>query len=502
LAQKYDIIIVGSGLGGLVCGYILAKNGYKTAIFEKNSQIGGCLQSFTRKGVRFGTGMHYIGSLDKGQIMHKFFKYLNLLDNVPVNRMDKNCYEVISIGGERYEFACGQKNFVNTLAKKFPENRTEIEDYAQKIREIAESSPLYNLQQINSNNFIDTEYFTTSIYDFVSSITKNTRLQSVLMGNLSLYAGVKDKTPIYVCALMNNFYMQSAWRIVGGSEVIANSLAKSIENFGGKIYRNAEVEEMLCDDKKMTKICLTDGRQFEADYFIANIHPQIAIDKIKSNLLRKAYRDRIKEIENTISTFTVFIKFKKNKIKYLNHNFYYHDSENIWENENYNEENYPKNYLYMHQSGAEGEQFAESAEIVAFMKYDDVKCWENTKIGKRGTDYEAFKLQKARKLIDKVAEQFPDLKENIEAFWTASPLTYRDYTATAQGSMYGILRDRNFPIQTRVSQRTKIPNFFFTGQNINSHGILGVTIGAITTAAEIVDKETIVKQIEESQQDR
>ena len=496
--MKQSVNIIGSGLGGLVCGYILSKNGYKTAIFEKNPQIGGCLQNFTRKGVRFGTGMHYIGSMEEGQIMHKFFKYLNLLNDVPVSRMDKNRYEVVSIGGERYELACGYENFTEKLSEKFPENRAEIEDYVQKIKTIAENSPLYNLQQINSNNFIDTEYFTTSIYDFISSITQNPRLQAVLMGNLSLYAGVKDKTPVYVCALMNNFYMQSAFRIVGSSEVIANSLKKSIENFGGKIYTNAEVEEMLCDDKKMTKIRLKDGREFEADYFISNVHPQVTVDKIKSNLLRKVYRDRVKNIDNTISNFTVFIKFKEKKVPYLNYNFYFHDTENIWENEDYDDSNYPKNYLYMHQSSEDGEEFAESAVILAYMKYSEVQKWENTTVGKRGADYEEFKMKKAQKLIDKVNEQFPDLKENIDGFWTSSPLTYRDYTATAEGAMYGILRDKNFPVQTRVSQRTKIPNFFFTGQNINSHGILGVTIGAITTAAEIVDKNLIIKQIDEA----
>ena len=65
--NKKDVIIAGSGLGGLVCGYILAKNGYHVSIFEKNQQIGGCLQTFVRKGVKFDTGMHYIGSLDEGQ---------------------------------------------------------------------------------------------------------------------------------------------------------------------------------------------------------------------------------------------------------------------------------------------------------------------------------------------------------------------------------------------------------------------------------------------------
>jgi len=495
VCDKFDIIIAGSGLGGLICGYILSKNGYKVAIFEKNAQLGGCLQTFIRKGLKFDTGMHYIGSMEEGQIMHKFFKYLGLLNDVKISSLNKNGFEVISIGGEIYKYAVGLENFVETLAQKFPNNRADIQLYVDKIKAIADVSPLYKLQNITSNIFIDTEFVTTSVNDFIASCTDNPKLRNVLAGNLPLYAGVKDKTPVYLLALLNNFYIQSAYRVVGGGDSIVFSLAKSIENFGGKIYKNAEVEEFICDEKRMTKIRLKNGQEFEGQYFISNIHPQVTISKIHSPLLRKVYRNRIENIENTISSFTVFLIFKKNTVKYLDYNFYYYDNEQLWDLENYAPEEFPQNYMYMHQAVEQGEQYAKSAQIIAYMRYDEVKRWENTTVGKRGKDYEDFKREKAELLINKLNEQFIGIKDCISNYYTASPLTYRDYTATVNGSMYGILRDKNYPIQTRISQRTKIPNFFFTGQNINTHGTLGVTIGAITTAAEIVGKERVVEDI-------
>jgi len=491
---KYDIIIAGSGLGGLICGYILAKNGYKVAIFEKNAQIGGCLQTFTRKGVKFDTGMHYIGSMDEGQILHKFFKHFNILDDIKLSPLNKNGFEVISIGGKIYKYAIGTENFIDVLAQKFPQNRTDIRHYVEKMKSVADASPLYNLQKINSDIYVDTEYFTTSVNDFIACCTTNEELRNALAGNLPLYAGVKDKTPIYVQSLMNNFYLQSAYRIVGGSDTIAFSLAKSIKKFGGTIFKNSEIEEFVCDNKRMTKIRLKNGREFESKYFISNIHPQITISKVHSPLLRKVYRDRIASIENTISNFTVFLIFKKNTVKYLDYNFYFYENENVWECENYKIEDFSKSYLYMHQA-TENQNFAESAQIIAYMRYDEVKRWENTTVGKRGQDYEDFKRRRAELLINKLNEQFPNIKDCIADYYTSSPLTYRDYTATVNGSMYGILKDKNNPMQTRISQRTKIPNFFFTGQNINSHGILGVTIGAIITAAEIVGKENIINEI-------
>ena len=64
-------VIIGSGLGGLSCGCILAKNGYEVTVLEQGLQAGGCLQCFRRGDAVFDTGMHYIGSADRGQVLHK-----------------------------------------------------------------------------------------------------------------------------------------------------------------------------------------------------------------------------------------------------------------------------------------------------------------------------------------------------------------------------------------------------------------------------------------------
>ena len=91
----------------------------------------------------------------------------------------------------------------------------------------------------------------------------------------------------------------------------------------------------------------------------------------------------------------------------------------------------------------------------------------------------------------------PGILSNIDNYWTSSPLTYQDYTATKEGSTYGVVRDVSSPIQTTISQRTKIPNLFLTGQNTNSHGVLGVIISSVITASELLGKEFLINQINE-----
>ncbi|MDD5314055.1 MAG: FAD-dependent oxidoreductase, partial [Bacteroidales bacterium] len=109
MSSKFDVVIIGSGLGGLVCGYILSKNGMKVALVEKNELPGGCLQTFVRKGVKFETGMHYIGSMDEGQPLQRFFRYLSLDRKVPLSRLDQDGYDIVSYMGDRYAYANGQE---------------------------------------------------------------------------------------------------------------------------------------------------------------------------------------------------------------------------------------------------------------------------------------------------------------------------------------------------------------------------------------------------------
>jgi len=492
---KYDVVIIGSGLGGLLCGYILSKNGYKVAIFEKNAQIGGCLQTFKRNGVKFDTGMHYVGSLEEGQMLNKVWKYLNLFEDVKLSKLDPSGFDIISIAGKRYRFAAGFDNYVKGLCEKFPDEKESIEKYVEAIRTIGKSSPLYNLQRPHDSLYIESDYFKKSVNEFIDGIVSNDELRNVLIGNLPLYAGEKNRTPIYVHALIQNFYIQSAFRIIGGGDAVSSSLAKSIRKMGGEIFNNSAVTHINCNDEKAVSITLKNGEIVEGDKFISNIHPQSTLDMINSKLIRKAYRDRVSGLENTVSNFTVYILFKKDTVPYHNFNYYHFDEPDVWKSKDFTLENIEKSYFYIHQCDEENQKYARAASVICYMKYSDVAKWEGTRIGKRGKDYEEFKEQIARRLLAKLDEAFPGTIANIEAFYTSTPLTYSDYTATKEGSMYGVLRDINSPSSTMVSQRTKIPNMFLTGQNINSHGVLGVTIGALITCAEFVGINKIIDDI-------
>jgi len=498
---KYDIVIAGSGLGGLLSGYILSKEGYKVCILEKHHQIGGCLQTFVRNGCVFDTGMHYIGSMDKDQSLNYLFRYFGLTDKLKLKRLDMNAFDVININGSNYNYAQGFDHFTETITSYFPEEKEGIKQYVEKLKRIGMSLTdiLEGRAKPNNGVMASFEHFYENTQQYLSSLTSNYRLQNVLAGLNSLYAGHPDTTPLYLHGIINHSLIESSWRMVDGGSQIADILSKGILEKGGEIITNVEVKSFVPGiGGNISHILLTNGEHVEGKIFISNINPSTTIDLTNSELLRPVYKRRIKSIENTISIFSLYIVFKENSFPYLNQNYYKYNNPNVWGTQTYNKENWPDGHMLYTPANSSSDKFAESMIAITYMKYEELLQWENTTIEKRGEDYKNFKLQKAILFIDQIEKQFPGIKSKIKTFYTSTPLTYRDYTGTLEGSIYGIMKDCNNPLRSFILPRTKIPNLLMTGQNINLHGVLGVTIGSLLTCGEIVGFDYLLKKIKDA----
>ena len=315
---KYNIVIIGSGLGGLICANMLSKEGYNVCVIEKNKQLGGCLQTFKRNDCIFDTGIHFVGSLDKGQILNRFFNYFGIMDKLKLKRLDEDGFNLIHFNGREYKHAMGYERFKEELLQQFPNENKSLDTYIHKLNEVVDSMNLYNLREIENNNLIDNSYITSSAFDFLNSCSDNFDLKSVLAGANSLYAGIPDKTSLYIHALINHSFIQSSWRLVDGSDQISDLLAETIIANGGTILKNSKVEELVFENDKIKFAKLSNGELIEGTDFISNVHPAVTMEMVDQNKIRPAYRHRIMNIENTISNFTVYIVLKKNSFKYKN----------------------------------------------------------------------------------------------------------------------------------------------------------------------------------------
>lgn len=500
MKEQYDIVIIGSGLGGLVSGIILAKEGYSVCVLEKNNQFGGNLQTFVRDKTIFDTGIHYIGGLSEGQNLYKYFKYLGIMDDLRLKKMDEDGFDIISFEeeNEEYPHAQGYDNFIAKLLEFFPDEEQAIRDYCNKVVTICDSFPLYNL---NWEGKYDSEILALNAKSCIDEVTDNEKLRAVLAGSNFLYAGIADKSPFYVHALSVNSYIQSSWRCINGGSQITKQLIKQLKKYGGEVYKYKEVIRFDVVENAITKANMKDGTSVGAKMFISNIEPKTTLRMVGEEHFRKSFFSRIESLEGVISAFSLYVVFKPKTFKYRNHNYYhFKNSTIVWNAYDYDENTWPMAYMASMNASGKDEIWADGMTFITYMKYEDMKPWENTfnttaEEGDRGESYDEFKVRKAERFLQEIEIKFPGIRECIHSIHTSTPLSYRDYIGGSNGNMYGYVKDSNNPMKTFIAPKTKLDNLYLTGQSINMHGVLGVTIGAVVTCSEIVGKEYLVNKI-------
>jgi len=500
MKEQYDVVIVGSGLGGLVSSIILAKEGYSVCVLEKNNQYGGNLQTFVRDKTIFDTGIHYIGGLDEGQNLNKYFKYLGIMDHLNLKKLDENGFDIISFEDDQNEYphAQGYDNFAYQLVHFFPDEKANIEKYCEKIKAICESFPLYNLEWEGK---YENEILSLNAKQIIGECTQNEKLKAVLAGSNFLYAGIADKSPFYVHALSVNSYIQSSWRCINGGSQITKQLLKQLKKNGGEFYKYKEVTRFNVIDNKVDFVELKDGTKVSGSMFISNIEPKTTLKMAGEENFRKAFLNRIQSLEGVISAFSLYIVFKPETFPYINHNHYhFKKSSEVWTSHDYDEESWPKAFMASMNASKKQEKWAEGMTFITYMKYEDVAPWAdtfNTTVDEndRGESYEDFKTRKTHQFLKEIEIKFPGIKNCIQSIHTSTPLSYRDYIGGDSGNMYGYVKDSNNPMKTLIPSKTKLDNLYLTGQSINMHGVLGVTIGAVVTCSEILGKEYLVTKI-------
>ncbi len=500
---KYDVVITGSGLGGLLCANFLAMRGMKVCLLEKNKQFGGNLQTFSRDKQILDTGVHYIGGLAKGQTLYQIFKYAGLMEHLKLEQMNQTFDRILLEGNDEiYGQAQGYDAFQKNLLDAFPEEQEGIVAYCNKLKEVCSSFPLYNLSLTSST----TELYkgnNESAASVIASFTQNENLQAVLAGNNLLYAGDIHTTPFHVHALIVNSYIESSWKCIGGGSQIAKILVASIRKNSGAIFRNKAVISINEEGGKVTHVLTEDGDRIEGDYFISNIHPAATLAITPSTLLKGLYKKRIAGLRQSVSSFSLHLILEEKTVPYENCNYYFHKEGQVWQLNHYTEENWPLGYGLYFTEDKQHPGFASSISVLTPMRYKEVGEWADTynragKEGDRGLAYEQFKDEKAQVLLRLMAERFPLITAHIKRYYTSTPLTNRDYIGDAEGSMYGIQKDYHDPLQTMISPRTKIPNLFLTGQNLNLHGILGTSLSAVLTCMMLTGDESLVDKIREA----
>lgn len=495
--MKKSVVIIGGGLGGLLTGAILSKEGLEVTVLEKNAIIGGGLQSFTRFGEVFDTGMHIIGGMQKDGNVRRICEYLGIWDRLHIADVDSDIIDSIYISEDKkkYRIAGGRNKFVEAMAETFPDQKENLSAYVEALYKLADEVGLFYLRPSNDYMQVHSEDFLMSADDFIAKYISDEHLRSIVAYLNPLYGGKAGMTPAYVHALISVLYLDGPSRFAGGSILFAETLRDFICENGGRVVAGDAVVAVHSENKLITGVTTAKGCDYSADYYICAIHPCTFFKLLDDPAaLPKLYRNRLEEIPNAYSAFILNIKLKPGTVKYCNHTRYYYSSyDSVWHCGE--TEKWPRAFLFLTPPEIEQGEYSDKMIVTAPMMWEQVKQWDNTTVGQRGKEYEAWKNQCAEKLLDCMEEVCPGIRDSIEAVNTASPLTIRDFYGVKEGSMYGFAKNCNDIVFSQVPVVTKVPNLFLTGQNCNLHGFCGVSLTAINTCEAILGRNFVLDKI-------
>lgn len=510
-AANYDAIIIGSGIGGLSVGAILAKANKKVLVLEQHYEVGGYTHTFKRKGYEWDVGLHYVGDVHiEGTVLNKAFHYLSngQLKWTPLPKV----YDKAVFGKEVYEFVSGRENQKEQLKTYFPavKDRQAINNYFKLLEEVKNLNSNFYIEKALPNllakitrNFLRRgvlEYAEQSTLSVLQKLTDNPKLIGVLTAQYGDYGLPPAQSSFYMHAMLANHYMEGAAFPVGGSGSIARTIIPVIEACGGTVLWNAKVAEILVENNKAVGVKMEDGQAIFAKTIISdagvvntfsNLLPTEVIEKHQLHQL-------VKKVKPAAAHIGLYIGIKQSaKDLRLPKNNYWlfpddYDHDQLQSQYTAPDSSLPVAYIsFPSAKNPEWEkQYPNKStiEVIGLVPYEWFAKWEGTEWKKRGKEYEQLKEKLAQQLLAQLYRVQPQLKGKIDYYELSTPLSTRHFTGHQEGEIYGLAHTPERFQQTFLRATTPIKNLYLTGQDIVIASIGGGLMGGILCTSAILKK--------------
>lgn len=284
LEREYDGIFVGGGHQSLVCAAYMAKAGLDVVVIERSVDIGGGLNTVDVSGEGFRYNLHSINhfhiphtpwfddlGLDAAGVEyihpeHEFAQPHRDGTGIVLSRDRQRTVEIIA---EFSEADADQYDRQSRIAEQLTEHIYLAERYDEPLpkderHDLLESSKL-------GREFL--RWTTTSAFDLVEEWYETERLKTLFLFKLAIFGepGEGVDNPSHKGGITRCFNGQHTYHIArGGSQMLANGLQQVIQQHGGTVLTNREVEGIDIDDGRAVGVTLTDGTQLAARRFVAS----------------------------------------------------------------------------------------------------------------------------------------------------------------------------------------------------------------------------------------
>ena len=489
--KQYDVIVVGSGIGGLTSAALLAKAGKSVLVLEAHDRPGGYAHGFKRKKYTFDAGVHLISGCGKqgyrgGQVIYKTLKAMGMLDEIEfirINPFSHVIYPDLALGLPQ-----SVDDFVECLAAQFPEEREGINALTTLCLQLAEEITL--AEELMAEVDYDTaqqrmpalfKYRKATLADVTQYFIKDPKLVGLFASNWP-YLGLPPSQVsfVYWSTMLTGYMVDGSYYCKGGFQTLAATLVKGLQKYGGEIHYKSAVEKIIIEGQQVAGV-LVSGLRIDAYTVISNADLRQTIYQMVGEVhFPSRYLQRVKKMQHSLSIFAVYIAtdIDLSTLNIGHETFYY---QNFDHDENFARTQQGEiSWLSVTAPTLIDRSLAPEGihllMLTTLLPYQTVDSWKEAKPVVMQT------------LVKMASEVIPNLENHILFIEGGSPQTMHRYTQNYQGAAYGWDVSPNQVGPARIQNQSPIKGLYYAGHWTSpGGGIYGVSVSGVQAAQKVLN---------------
>jgi phytoene dehydrogenase-like protein len=256
-AVRYDTVVIGAGIGGLVCANLLARAGLRVLLVEQHYMAGGYCSTFRRKGYTFDAATHFYPLLgNPSTLTGRLLADLGVgadawIKMDPVDQF--HCPD-----GTRFAVPADIERYRAALDAKFPRERAGLEGFFEDVRRAYLAGLLYYFRGQDSDRL--DPYRGLTLRDAICRHVGDPRLRLLLAADCGHWGSPPSRVSFVFDAMLRLAYFLGNYYPRGGSQAFADTLAASLEARGGDILMQGLVTRILVDHDRAAGVEIETGR--------------------------------------------------------------------------------------------------------------------------------------------------------------------------------------------------------------------------------------------------